>query len=56
MDDHGILWGSQVVVPEAMQAEMLATAHEGHLGVVCMKLRCHTEYGDQELIVTLKSW
>lgn len=42
MGDQDLLWDSQVEVPEAMQAEVLATGHKGNLGVVRMKQRCCT--------------
>ena len=47
-DEDGILRGSQIVVPTALQDRVLEMCHEAHLGIAKSKQQQSAVYGDRQ--------
>ena len=40
IEEGCVLWGVRVIVPRKLQSEILTMLHEGHVGMVKMKMIC----------------
>ena len=40
-----VLRGTRIVIPQSLRQQVLAIAHEGHVGIVATKLRLRTKVG-----------